>query len=314
MDASLEDLLVAEIGPNPENPRQIFKPAADDRLASSIDAKGVLVPIYVYRNDGDGPEYILIDGERRWQQATKLGLETIPALVRDSKPDDAENIIEMFNIHLVRAQWDDMPTALALRKVIERTGIDDPDELKRITGLSKSKITDYMLILDLPQRYQDMIREGAPMNLFVEIEENVIRPLSRQRPRVWEGLSADGVRDSFLAKREAGALPDIVELRKMRPIIKQAAEDAGGPEEDSQFDTLVRDLIESRTAVIEDAYTEVALARVELDSLSGASRSLVAAVDRLIGITEGSDEDREQLKQAVDETIVALQARLDSLS
>jgi hypothetical protein len=41
---------------------------------------------------------------------------------------------------------------------------------------------------------------------------------------------------------------------------------------------------------------------------------LVAAVDRLIGITEGSDEDREQLKQAVDETIVALQARLDSLS
>jgi ParB family chromosome partitioning protein len=314
MDAILEDLLVSDVGPNPENPRQIFKPSADDRLASSIDTKGVLVPIYVYRSESDDPKYILIDGERRWRQAKKLGLETIPALVRDAKPDDAENIIEMFNIHLVRAQWDDMPTALALRKVIERTGIEDPDELKRITGLSKSKINDYRLILDLPQRYQDLIRDGVPMNLFVEIEENVIRPLARQRPKVSEKMSANFIRDSFLAKRDAGALPDIVELRRMRPIIKQAAEDAGAPENNSQFDDLVHELIESKTAVIEDAYTEVALAGVELDNLAGASRSLVAAVDRLIRLTEGQDEDREHLRQAVDDTIVALQARRDSLS
>jgi ParB family transcriptional regulator, chromosome partitioning protein len=313
VDATLEELLIAEIGPNPENPRQVFRPAADERLASSIDTKGVLVPIYVYRSGDADHKYTLIDGERRWRQAKKLGRETIPALVRDEKPDDAENIIEMFNIHLVRAQWEEMPTALALLKVMERTGIEDADELKRLTGLSKSKISDYKLILDLPERYQDLIREGVPMNLFVEIEENVIRPLSRQRPKIWEKLSADSVRDSFLAKREAGALPDIVELRKMRPIIRQAAEDAGGPEEDSPFDELVQDLIVSKTATIEDAYTEVALAGVELDSLAGASRSLVAAVDRLIGLTEDNKEDRGQLKRAVNDTIAALQARLDQL-
>jgi ABC-type transporter Mla subunit MlaD len=151
------------------------------------------------------------------------------------------------------------------------------------------------------------------MNMFVEIEENVIRPLSRQRPKLWAKLSADGVRDSLLAKRDAGALSDIVELRKMRPIIKQAAEDAGDPEEDSDLDDVVEELIQDKTTSIEDTYTEVALAGVELNRLSGAARSFIAAVDRLIGVTDSSAEDRDQLKQVLGDTIVALQARADAL-
>lgn len=313
MDTKLEELKVEEISPNPENPRQVFHQSTDDRLANSIDAKGILVPLYVYREDGE-TGYTLIDGERRWRQAQRLGIDTVPALVRSTKPDDAENIIEMFNIHLVRAQWDEMPTALALQKVIERTGQEDLDELKRLTGLSKEKIKDFRLILDLPERYQDLIRDGVPMNLFVEIEENVIRPLARQRPKLWENLSADGVRDSFLQKREAGALTDIVELRKMRPIIKQAEEDAGGPEKESELDDVVRNLIESTTSNIEETYAEVALAGVELDKLAGASRSLISAVDRLIGVTEENPADREQLGRVLQETITALNARADALS
>lgn len=313
MDAKLRELKVDSIEPNPENPRQIFHPASDDRLASSIDEKGILVPIYVYKGPSDG-KFILIDGERRWTQAKRLGISKVPALVRNNKPDDAENIIEMFNIHLVRAQWDEMPTALALQKVIERTGQEDLDELKRLTGLSKEKIKDFRLILELPERYQNLIRDRVvPMNMFVEIEENVIRPLSRQRPKLWEQLSADGVRDSFLAKRDAGALTDIVELRKMRPIIKQAAEDAGDPEETSDLDSVVRELIEDKTTSIEETYAEVALAGVELNRLSGAARSLIAAVDRLIGVTDGASDDRDQLKQVLGETVVALQARADAL-
>ncbi len=313
MDTKLEELNVEDIRPNPENPRQVFHASTDERLANSIDAKGILVPLYVYREDGE-PGYTLIDGERRWRQAQRLGIDAVPALIRSSKPDDAENIIEMFNIHLVRAQWDEMPTALALQKVIDRTGQEDLDELKRLTGLSKEKIKDFRLILDLPQRYQDLIRDGVPMNLFVEIEENVIRPLTRQRPKLWDSLSANGVRDSLLKKRDAGALTDIVELRKMRPIIKQAAEDAGAPEEDSELDEVVRDLIESTTTSIEETYAEVALAGVELDKLAGASRSLIAAVDRLIGVTENAPDDREQLSRVLDETITALSARADALS
>ena len=313
MDAKLRQLNVDAIEANPENPRQIFNPSQDERLANSIDEKGVLVPLYVYKGKKEG-RFVLIDGERRWTQAKRLGIKKVPALVRNDKPDDAENIIEMFNIHLVRAQWEEMPTALALQKVIDRTGTEDLDELKRLTGLSKEKIKDFRLILELPEQYKDLIRDRVvPMNMFVEIEENVIRPLSRQRPKVWATLSADGVRDSLLAKRDAGALTDIVELRKMRPIIKQAAEEAGDPEEDSDLDDLVKELIQDKTTNIEDTYAEVALAGVELGRLSSTVRSLITAVDRLLNVTEGSDEDREQLKDVLDETIAALQARTDAL-
>jgi hypothetical protein len=121
------------------------------------------------------------------------------------------------------------------------------------------------------------------------------------------------VRDSFLEKRDAGALTDIVELRKMRPIIKRAAEDAGSPEADSDLDDLVRELIEDKSTSIEDAYTEVALAGVELGRLAGASRSLIAAVDRLVQVTEGNVAERAELRGVVIETMAALQARADAL-
>jgi ParB family transcriptional regulator, chromosome partitioning protein len=310
MSAELKDIPLQAIDANPENPRQIFHPGLDERLAESIESSGVLVPIYVYT---DGERYILIDGERRWRQATHLGLTTIPALVRDSAPGDTENIVEMFNIHLVRAQWDDMPTAAALGKVMERSGITDLDELKRLTGLSKEKIKDYQLILDLPERYQDAVRNGLPMNFFVELEENVIRPLARQRPALSQEFSADSIRDAFLAKREAGNLPDVVELRLMRPIIKQAADDAGSPDEASDLDDLVRKLIQDSTASIEDTFTEVALAAVELNRLAGAARSLVSAVDRLINVTAESPSEREQLQAVVTDTIAALQDRVRGL-
>jgi ParB/RepB/Spo0J family partition protein len=313
MDARLQEINVDAIDVNPENPRQIFHDSQDERLANSIDEKGILVPLYVYESE-EKDRFILIDGERRWTQANRLGLEIVPALVRNDKPDDAENIVEMFNIHLVRAQWDDMPTALALQKVIERTGLEDLDELKRLTGLSKEKIKDFRLILELPERYQDLIREQKiPMNLFVEIEENVIRPLARQRPKLWATLSADGVRDSFLAKRDAGSLTDIVELRKMRPIIKQAAEEAGDPEEDSALDDVVKELIEDVDTSIEDSYTEFALASVELGQLSKKVGALVTAVDRLIAVTEESAEDRDQLKDVLEGAITELQSRANTL-
>ncbi|MEA2406090.1 MAG: ParB family transcriptional regulator, chromosome partitioning protein [Thermoleophilaceae bacterium] len=219
----------------------------------------------------------------------------------------------MFNIHLVRAQWDDMPTALALEKVMERARTDDPEELKKLTGLSKEKIKDYKLILDLPERYKQLIWDGLPMNFFVEIEENVIRPLTRQRPLVWQEFGGDAIRDAFLAKRDAGALTDVVDVRKMRPIIKRAAEDAGGPETASPFDDVIRDLILDPASSIEESYAEVALAGVELSRLAGSARSLIAAVDRLIGVTEGNESEREQLRTVVTDTQVALQARLDAL-
>jgi ParB/RepB/Spo0J family partition protein len=303
----LEEIRVDAIAPNQENPRQVFHPSSDEVLAQSIDTSGVLVPIYVFKQ---GKRYRLIDGERRWRQANKLGHEKIPALVRDTAPKPDENIIEMFNIHIVRAQWDEMPTALALAKIMERTGVKDRKGLRKLTGLSGEKIKDYQLILELPKRYQDAIRTGAvPMNFFVELDENVIRPLAKTRPKLAKEFTPNKLRDAFLKRRREGGLPDIIDLRKMRPIIQRAAVAAGEPDRDSRLDGVIRDLITRPNVDIERAYAQVALARVELDELGKSTRALIDAVDRLLEVTSGHDEERGELKEILDDTIDALRTR-----
>src|SRR4051794_33533698 len=117
----LKEIDPKQIRKNRENPRLHFPRERLDELAASIDRKGVLVPISVYENPDAETQYVLIDGERRWRCSLQLGRPDIPAMVID-EPDDTENLLTMFEIHKVRDDWDNMPTAWALGKLMERTG------------------------------------------------------------------------------------------------------------------------------------------------------------------------------------------------
>ena len=77
-------ILVSAIKVNPGNPRGKFDTAKDpsfERLASSVEKMGVLVPIVVRTlpvTDG-GTEYQLVDGERRYWAAKSVGRTHVPA-------------------------------------------------------------------------------------------------------------------------------------------------------------------------------------------------------------------------------------------
>ena len=74
----LKNLPIGDIQPNPRNPRLIFPEEELDRLAASIDQEGILVPIAVFKNE-DNTTFTLIDGERRYKCAIRLGFQQIPA-------------------------------------------------------------------------------------------------------------------------------------------------------------------------------------------------------------------------------------------
>jgi ParB family transcriptional regulator, chromosome partitioning protein len=81
--AGLDELPLASIRPNRFQPRDHFDEEALSLLADSIRAVGVLQPVLVRPTGEDiGEEYELIAGERRWRAARRVGLQTIPALVR----------------------------------------------------------------------------------------------------------------------------------------------------------------------------------------------------------------------------------------
>jgi len=78
-----------KIKSNPEQPRHHFSESSIDELADSIRGYGILEPLIVYRHElesstGTQVEYYLIAGERRLLAAKKLGLETVPAIIRET--------------------------------------------------------------------------------------------------------------------------------------------------------------------------------------------------------------------------------------
>ena len=74
--SQMTEIDIAEIIPNPTQPRTQFDEEALDELADSIRQLGIIQPITV-KKSGDG-KYIIISGERRWRAAQRADLKSLP--------------------------------------------------------------------------------------------------------------------------------------------------------------------------------------------------------------------------------------------
>src|SRR5882724_1911190 len=78
----VQELLLAEIRPNPYQPRSVFRPEELKELANSMKEQGVLQPVLVVK--AKAGHFELISGERRLRAAQSLGWRSIPAIVKAS--------------------------------------------------------------------------------------------------------------------------------------------------------------------------------------------------------------------------------------
>lgn len=294
----LLDLPIETIKPNPNNPRLIFPQEELDRLADSIDSEGVLVPIAVYRQDD---HYVLVDGERRYKCALALGLATIPALVIDEKPEK-DVLVQMFNIHLIREPWRDIPTAKALGKLVTELTLENGSEptnpqLRDLTGLSIERVQRLRYVLTLPQEWQDYINEDTiPLNFFWELKRNVIDILATRRPTLLDELGgSEAVARAFVDKRMDGVIPDTVGLRNVRPIINYAADDAEENKGESFLDETIRSLVRNPEMSIDEAYEDTVQIMVEADKLQRRTEAMVKSFERLLAKAR-SDDERKRIK------------------
>src|SRR5947209_8322029 len=118
MTANVELVDPVNLAPNPDNPRLIFRIQELEELEQSIESQGILVPLTVFQ---DKSKYILLDGERRWRCARKLGLHRVPVIVQP-RPERVQNIMMMFAIHNARRDWDPLPTARKLKELEDELG------------------------------------------------------------------------------------------------------------------------------------------------------------------------------------------------
>lgn len=151
----LSELAVADIGPNPHQPRVHFDEESLSELAASIAQIGVLQPVLVRRVDD---AYQLIAGERRWRAAKRAGLATIPAVVR-STPDDLSAVEQALVENLHRQDLTALEEAAAYLQLIEDFELTH-DEVARRVGKSRSAITNTLRLLGLPPEVQRLLADG----------------------------------------------------------------------------------------------------------------------------------------------------------
>ncbi|WP_168702604.1 ParB/RepB/Spo0J family partition protein [Gordonia paraffinivorans] len=151
----------AEIQPNPKQPRTVFDDEQMAELVHSIREFGLMQPIVVRRLKEPTPEgikYQIIMGERRWRASQEVGLDAIPAIVRETPDGDLLRDALLENIH--RAQLNPLEEAAAYQQLLEEFGVTH-EELAAKIGRSRPLITNMIRLLKLPIPVQRRVAAGV---------------------------------------------------------------------------------------------------------------------------------------------------------
>ena len=153
--SEMAEVSIADITPNPLQPRRDFDEEALQELATSISELGVIQPITLKRQQ-DG-KYIIISGERRWRASQIAGLETLPAYIRDVDDEDLHAMALVENIQ--RENLNAIEIALGMQRLVEECGLTQEAMAQKV-GKKRSTISNYMRLLTLPSEVQLALKEG----------------------------------------------------------------------------------------------------------------------------------------------------------
>src|ERR671925_1672936 len=155
IEDGLREIPLDLIQPNARQPRRTFDHARLAELAESIRTRGVLQPIVVTPLAGGSFE--LVAGERRLRAAQMVGLETIPALVRDT--DDWERLDLALAENMARVDLNPVEEARACAMLVDDLGITK-QEVGRRVGRSRVAISNLIRLLALPDQALELIERG----------------------------------------------------------------------------------------------------------------------------------------------------------
>ena len=249
---------VHEIVPNPDQPRRRFDDEALAALADSIQRHGLLQPLVVRRIAG---RYELVAGERRLRAARRAGLERVPVVVREARPEDRLELALIENVQ--RQNLTPLEEAEAYRQLIEDHQLTQ-DEVAARVGKSRPAVTNALRLLSLPDGVKALLENGdltaghARAVLAIENADEQVR-------------FAREIAEGGIAKRDAERL---AAARRTRPARRSHAASAGDLHTRALADELTRGLS-----------TRVRIARrarggtIEIDFYSDAE--LDRLVDRL---------------------------------
>ncbi len=220
-EETVEEIKIADLRPNPYQPRKHFDDEALAELKESVLQHGILQPLIV-RKSLKG--YDIVAGERRFRAAKLAGLETVPAIVRELSEALMREIALLENLQ--REDLSPLEEAQAYDSLLKHLDLTQEQLAKRL-GKSRPHIANHLRLLTLPENIQQLIAEGTlsmghgrtllglknknklePLvqkviaeQLNVRQLEQLIQQLNQNVPR--ETKKKEPVKDAVLKERES---------------------------------------------------------------------------------------------------------------
>jgi len=149
---------IADIVPNPFQPRRDFSEEELGDLTSSLRENGLLQPIVVRPAPGGEPgRFELVAGERRWRAALRLGWKEIPATVRVM--DDRTLLVLALVENLQRSELSPIEEAEGLHRLAEDFSLSQ-QQIADVLGRDRSTVANTIRLLQLPASVRQLVSEG----------------------------------------------------------------------------------------------------------------------------------------------------------
>lgn len=139
--------------PSPYQPRTIFDDDKIDELCQTIKTHGLIQPIVVRLRDD---KYEIIAGERRFRAAKKLGLDTIPSIIRNFNDSQAASIALIENLQ--REGLTAIEEAMAYQQLIDLHNLTQESLAQRL-GKGQSTIANKLRLLNLPEEAKQLLMQ-----------------------------------------------------------------------------------------------------------------------------------------------------------
>lgn len=236
------EIEISKINPNPNQPRTEFDDEALEELAASIRANGIISPITLRKISDDN--YQIIAGERRYRASKMVGLDKIPAYIRDV--DDGQ-VMEMALIeNIQREDLNAIEIALSYNSLVATLNLTQEALAERV-GKKRATITNYLRLLKLPAEIQMGLKDK-------KIDMGHARALvSVEDPEKMLAVYAQVLSEGASVRRTEELVRMIASGEGIEKAEKKEKQHTIMPEE---YDTLCKELNEKFNARVKLSYNE----------------------------------------------------------
>jgi len=153
----VNEIDIADIKANPDQPRKVFDEEALAELTDSIRKNGVIQPLVLAHGEEEGT-YVIIAGERRWRASGLAGLRRVPAVVRELTKDTEKLELALIE-NIQREDLGPLELARAYKNLMETHSYRQED-VAEVVGKSRPAIANSLRLLSLPKRIIKALEEG----------------------------------------------------------------------------------------------------------------------------------------------------------